>query len=462
MDLEEARIILKDIPNYKEFLTVDELKFNTRRLAKRYPDIVQVKEVGHSRLGEPIDLIRIGNGPHKALVFALPHPNEPIGSMTLEYFTERLAQDDHLRKGLGYTWFIIKCIDPDGTRLNEGWFKGPFSFEKYARNYFRPPARLQVEWTFPIEYKALHFNNTMPETKVLMKIIEEQRPDFLYSLHNLGAGAGAVWYAISEAAPSLYEPFKELVEDQGLQLSAGEPEPNALPGHKAYSPGIYGHFTVPAMYEHILANMGEDSAKKMSAGAGSIEYAQRFCEPFGMFCEVPYSCDPVLNDTSLTNVMLRDVILESINIRRRDLIFLKEIYDRVSSDLTLPSPFRESVDSYLSSTTGLDARENWARTNLRTTQMATVAEKFDNLVVQPLYILFIIGMTLRAIAYQTKLSGSTPALLNGRNEADEFFKFLAQKLDEVHNTVIPIQKLVAIQLGSGILAAEYARERHSS
>jgi len=32
-----------------------------------------------------------------------------------------------LREELGYTWHFIKSIDADGMRLNEGWFKGPFT-----------------------------------------------------------------------------------------------------------------------------------------------------------------------------------------------------------------------------------------------------------------------------------------------------------------------------------------------
>lgn len=460
MDLKKVRSIQRDIPDYEGFLTVDELAASTRRLADRYPGIVQVSEVGRSRQGQPIEVIKVGNGQHRALVFALPHPNEPIGSMTLEYLSTRLAQDDTLRESLGYTWFLIKCIDPDGTRLNEGWFKGPFSIERYARNFYRPPSRLQVEWTFPIDYKTLHFHDTMPETKVLMDLIEEQKPDFMYSLHNLTAGAGAVWYAISEAAPPLYAPFRLLAEEQGLPLSAGEPEPNALPGATPYAPGVYGHFTVPAMYEHRLAHTGEDPAETLITGAGSIEYAQRFCDPFWLACELPYTYDPVLNDTSPSGVLLRDAILESIEMRRRDYELLSEIYDSVSSELTAPSPFLEAFAGAASGTSSMDARENWARTNPRAQQMATVAEKHDNLVVQPLYILLTLGMALRAIDCQMEAEGPTPSLVTARDEAEELFGRRSQKLDKLQSIVIPIRKLVAVQLGAGLLAAEYARGRH--
>jgi len=157
---------------------------------------------------------------------------------------------------------------------------------------------------------------------------------------------------------------------------------------------------------------------------------------------------------------LRDAILESIEMRRRDYELLSEIYDSVSSELTAPSPFLEAFAGAASGTSSMDARENWARTNPRAQQMATVAEKHDNLVVQPLYILLTLGMALRAIDCQMEAEGPTPSLVTARDEAEELFGRRSQKLDKLQSIVIPIRKLVAVQLGAGLLAAEYARGRH--
>jgi hypothetical protein len=184
MKLDDLLNIISDVPDYQVFLTVDELKAGARKLAGRYPDAVEILPVGYSRQGDPIEALKIGDGPKKALLFAMPHPNEPIGSMMLEYLSARLAEDDGLRQELGYTWYLIKCIDPDGTRLNEGWFKGPFSIGNYARHYYRPPSHQQVEWTFPVDYKTLHFHDSLPEAQALMTLFEQIRPDFIYSLHN--------------------------------------------------------------------------------------------------------------------------------------------------------------------------------------------------------------------------------------------------------------------------------------
>ena len=79
---------------------------------------------------------------------------------------------------------------------------------------YRPPSHQQIEWTFPIQYKSLEFDDPLPETRALMDLIAEVRPDFIYSLHN--SGFGGVYFYVSEDAESLYRPFYDLVESQGL------------------------------------------------------------------------------------------------------------------------------------------------------------------------------------------------------------------------------------------------------
>jgi len=130
------RQIAADIPDYPVFLSVDELHASSRRLVQEYPDLASIRAVGQTRRGDPIELLSIKGGPQQAFVFGGPHPNEPIGTMTLEYLTRRLCQDEALRRELGFTWHFIKAIDADGMRLNEGWFKGPFTPTNYARISF--------------------------------------------------------------------------------------------------------------------------------------------------------------------------------------------------------------------------------------------------------------------------------------------------------------------------------------
>ena len=88
------RPILEKVPDYQEFLTVAELDASSLELASRYPEKVHLSTIGYSRKNHPIYCLKIGNGRKNALAFACPHPNEPIGAMTLEYFSWKLAEEE--------------------------------------------------------------------------------------------------------------------------------------------------------------------------------------------------------------------------------------------------------------------------------------------------------------------------------------------------------------------------------
>ena len=112
-----------------------ELDESTRSLAQDYPGLVKVEEAGRSREGRPILHITIGQGKKNALMFGCPHPNEPIGAMTLDFLSRELCENTALREELDYTFHLIKCVDPDGLTLNQDGFKGPFEIYHYLRHY---------------------------------------------------------------------------------------------------------------------------------------------------------------------------------------------------------------------------------------------------------------------------------------------------------------------------------------
>src|SRR5207245_10951528 len=121
-----------------------------------------------------------------APVLGVPHQNTPIGTLTLEFLCRLLCEDAELRALLDATVYAIKVAEPDGLVLNEGWFKGALSPLRYALDYYRPPHREQVEWSFPVEYRTLRFTTPSPETASVMRVMERVRPRFFYSLHNGG------------------------------------------------------------------------------------------------------------------------------------------------------------------------------------------------------------------------------------------------------------------------------------
>ena len=454
--IDDLNAILDSVADYQAFLSVDELRDSSRRLAAQHPDVVQILEAGTSRQGDTIEALKIGDGAKTALLFAMPHPNEPIGSMMLEALSALLAENPSLRDTLDYTWYLIKCIDPDGTRLNEGWFKPPFSVTNYARHFYRPPSFEQVEWTFPIDYETLHFHDPLPETQALMRLIEERRPDFIYSLHN--AGFGGAYFYMSEDAKALYEQLYIVIEDQDLPLHLGEPE---MPFASAYAKAVYALPPIGQTYDFLKEQTGKDPAEILSGGTSSLDYAQAFCDPFGLVCEVPYFYNASIHDTSPSDMVRRDAILQGTAQAKAELQELQEQYAAVEKELTVPSPFRSAIEEALRTwPEHLTAQENWARTDPKTERQATVAEKLDSLVIGRFYRLLSLGMYVRLLEVQIAATGESPALASALAAATSLFEGNCSALEaELDYSVIPIQKLVRVQLGSALLAAEYAARR---
>jgi hypothetical protein len=453
MDATTIQSILSQVPNYESFLTVDELRASSHRLAGQHADVVEILPLGQSRQGDPIEALKIGNGAKSALIFAMPHPNEPIGSMMLEFFSQQLAKDEELRQSLDYTWYLIKCIDPDGTRLNEGWFKGPFSIANYGRHFYRPPSHQQIEWTFPVQYKSLEFADPMPETQALMALIEEVRPDFIYSLHNSGFG-GAYFY-VSEEAEALHQHFYDLVESQGLHLHLGEPEAVWM---TKYADAIFLTPSLSQMYD-FFEEQGIDPTKAITGGTSSFDYAQAFCDPFSLICEMPYFESSNIHDTTPSDMTRSEAILQGLARTKAGIDEIQELYDAVTDELTESSPFRDAVSSFLQVVPNyLAAQEKWAETDPSAQEQATIAEKLDATSVRRFYfVLLHLGMVIRMVETQIAAKGESAALTSTRQRAIAAFDQVAADLEsELEYTVVPIRKLVGVQLGSALLAAAYA------
>jgi len=62
--------IVEEVPEYKKFLTVDELNASSEQLAQKYPSRVEMFEIGISRKGEKIKALRINKGKKTARCFS--------------------------------------------------------------------------------------------------------------------------------------------------------------------------------------------------------------------------------------------------------------------------------------------------------------------------------------------------------------------------------------------------------
>ena len=270
----DIRGYMARIPKLERFPTVDGLNDALAQLAAAQPELVRQKRVGSSQLGEPLLLTSIGDALDdssvpNAFVFGMPHPNEPIGMATVQQLTRLLSSDAELRGALGYNWHFVPVADPDGTRLNEGWFGGPFTRGHYARHFYRPAPDQQVEWTFPFAYKRQYFDRALPETQALMRVIDELRPAFMFSLHN--AEHGGVYYYVSRPAEPLYQTLQDIPAWEGLPLHRGEPElPKLL---QEVAPATFVMPSAQEMYDFIEQFGGDPAANPMGGSSGATRHA---------------------------------------------------------------------------------------------------------------------------------------------------------------------------------------------
>lgn len=457
--------LLRNIPDYKEFLTVDELDASSRALAEKYPDVVSLFEMGQTKDGHPLLCLKIGSGSKNALMFGCPHPNEPIGTMMLEYFTENLAKSQALRDELDYTWYVVKAWDADGLRLNEKWLKGSYTIYNYSRNFFRPAGHRQVDWTFPIDYKGLHFHDTIPETKAMMDLIDQIKPSFIYSLHNAGFG-GVYWY-ISNPLPALYDDMYAAAKRVDVPLNLGEPE---APYCVAYAPAIYQSLGIEQEYDYMeqYSPEGTDIGAQFKVGNCSESYARPRYGSFTLLTELPYFYDKRIMDLSQGTMTRRDAVLKNLDASEESNRFLIDTM-AISKEYFAPlNPFKLALEAFTTER-GNDATRNMVNVNPDFAKTATVAEEFDNLLMSRFYKSLSYGMLIRANEYELEamdLAGEEnaakrSALEKARDIAIVHHKELTDQLErDIHYEVVPIRKLVSIQLECGLLVSKYLHDNN--
>lgn len=427
------------------FPTVDELTDFCRQLADGHRERVELDEIGRSRQGEPLHLLSItsGGANGEVLVIAQPHPNEPIGMLTTMRLCELLLADEARLQAAGVNWHFVPCADPDGTRLNEGWFKGPFTREHYARHFFRPGSEAQVEWTFPLKLEGFEIDRPLPETEALMVAIDRSRPTVVSSLHNSELG-GAYFYA-TPGADRLYPQLTGLCEQEGIPLHMGEPE---FPLSEVLSPAVYGVPTGAELYR-LAASAGIDPAALVTGG-NSLDYARtQGFDPVAVVMELPYWRDRQASDTTThpSRISRREAVLRELDAEHQSIQAIRRLYDRAAP---LPaSPLSAAVESFLNlQASGYgEERRLEAEQSPDFARIATVAEMFSTRDQHFSFRLRLLGMLLRALPDHSAVQVEADGLLQ---------HWTVESAEESQAEVIPIESLVAVQVGSILRAVEFA------
>lgn len=398
-------------------------------------------------------MVRIGDGDLHILLFACPHPNEPIGAMLVDFLLAELIADESLRKGR--SWFLLPCVDPDGTRLNEGWFAGPYTIRNYAEHFYRPRSEEQVEWTFPIDYKELHFDAPMPETQALMKAFEIAQPSLVYSLHN--AGFGGVYYYLSHDLKDTYGALYEVPEARRLPLSLGEPE---MPWAVEFAPAVYKTSSIGEAYDYYETYGTQSPAELIQGGGSSYDFLRERGDPVMLIAELPYFQSQGVADQTPTNLTRREVILSGIDESRELIASLTRLLERIAPEMLLDTRFYRTVRSFTEQMqNGLESKRAWAENAEGMDGLATVAQEVDERFIGPFYRLLIASMLRRALDAQIAVTPSE-LLRSSRAELEALLTDWTEHLeDNLDYTAIPIKTLVEVQYGA--LLTVLASERFS-
>lgn len=271
----------------------------------------RIEQLGHSRAGRPIPLLSLGEGPRSALIIGAPHPNEPTGCLTILRMLAHLAGAP-FDEAPDWRWHFIPAIDIDGIALNEGWLGDVPTLDAYLADFFRPPFRLQPEYTFPIDLPGYRFTEETPESCCWRRALDMLQPDLQCSLH--GADTGGTFFILSEDHPTLAAELAGLGAESGISLNEiGEP----FAEMKALGPGV---FSFPAIADIVARGVdaGLAPGSLWQAGDSSAGFAGSRFRTLSMTCEVPLWRDAREDDTTPSDRTMGDVIDERIRLLTED------------------------------------------------------------------------------------------------------------------------------------------------
>lgn len=206
--------------------TVTQLVSSAQALAAHRPGLCTLREVGASRAGRPLHLLSVGHARRAVLVVAGAHANEPTGGATLLALAERVLRERELRADT--SWHFLLCADPDSASLHIT--PAPRSLLDYHLGFFRPAAEEQPEWSPAV----LPPDRLPPETRALIRVIDELRPYLQATLH--GTDLGGSWVQLTKDIPGLAEPFAKSAAELHIPVETGASD---AAGWSASGPGVH-------------------------------------------------------------------------------------------------------------------------------------------------------------------------------------------------------------------------------
>lgn len=437
MELSAITALLDHLPAFPAICTGDQLDADLARIAGDHPGLCRRRRIGTSRGGDPLHLLSIGSGTRQALIVGGPHPNEPIGMLTVLALAELVATTPALRED--FTWNFIGCLDPDGSRLNERWFPGPYTVRNYHQHFYRPAFTDQPEWTFPVLDERAFFDRTLPETEALARVIDELAPTFQYSLHN--SDFGGVFFLLSQDIPGVAGDFAALAAQQGIPLSLGPVDALGWPeaGRAVY--------LIPPVEDVIQADTGSAAPRH---GGSSAHYAQRHGTTT-LITEVPFWQDARAADAGDSGRQYRDVLLTTAKQLTADADTLEVVRTAMEPLLRVPTPLGVAAADFLLSARAIAAGHE--RMAAVADDHASHGQAFGAESAVHMMRLRTAGVLRRQLAVERDAGNQPPGLRAARRRLDELFGIWCDAAErELVTETFELRTLVALQVGAALAA----------
>ncbi|MPM59475.1 hypothetical protein SDC9_106319 [bioreactor metagenome] len=297
----------------------------------------------------------------------------------------------------------------------------------------------------------------MPETSVLMKLIDEQKPEFMYSLHNAGFG-GTYWY-ITYELKEIWEKLHLASAKQQIPLSLGEPE---APYMIQFAPAIFKMTGSQDAYDYDEKYADEPAETLMVAGTSSDDYAKKY----GTCClvtELPYFYSPKIASAKRMGFARKEAMRQGAEIKLANWRKIEDLYALYKTDVSSDNPFAKMLNmmiklrdsSYKSMLKFIESKPEF-------NDECKESEAFDNIEITKFYALLGWGLAVRGAEHERdKRQGSEYQRLEKIvQQIDAAMKVMADDVEaSIAYSVVPIKKLVSIQLESGMIVADQLRQR---
>jgi len=442
---------LGDIPDWKQYYTVDEIHVRAAEVAEEHPEAILL-DLGRSTNGEAIDCLKVGDGRYNALIHGFPNCEEPIGGVLLDFFARRLAEDDEVREALDYTWYLVPCSDPDGARLCEGFQTGEQTVLNFSLNYYRTPVSVTPEWCFPFRSGPLDLDSPTAETRALMTLMDRMDFHFVSSLHQMKWGG--ITYQVPHPCPELYPYLGESARSYGIF-------PRKRPG-TMIAPGVsQALYLTPARSYLRQWDQGNRNIEPIT-GCYIYEYGQmRNPNMFMLIPESTFWYDPRMRDDTPTEEPLGDSLRYARDVVEDVEGTLLRVWEEALPSLSVESPFkamyREMMAPLISRATNVSNPPHRFAEEVHG-RKATVAEK--------------VAVEGREVSYRMTHLGGMVRVLDAELEQgageveglrDEVYDKLTEYDKILHEnfnvTLNPIKDNVGMSISALIRSAEYAKRR---